>query len=206
MPNNFDLYDAIYDSIATPAASVTDAKAARLSERTTAKAAKLSGLGTFNRSEFSDADSTGFATGSNTNIRLKDHTLLPGQWIDTPESQYTAQNYGIYDPSVGYKVKRDLTPQELANYNASIMALDNFAMGTTPASKESWDNLRNNPLTSENQLLYDNAMKDLRKSGEFDQLTAIGIPGETDSTSSKRQLGNFVNQGYNTDETLTDRY
>ena len=184
-------------------------KASRLQERVAQKESKLSPqldvLGTYRRDEFNDADTTGFADNGKPMIRLGTPTnSLSSQWIDTPESPWTATNRGIYNPTTGHKEKRPLTQQELANYNASKMALDNFAMGTTPASKESFDDIRNNPLTPENQKLYNDAIAKLEKDKAFNNLTSVGIKGKMDNRG-KRQIGDFVNTGYNPNETLSSR-
>jgi len=190
--------------------SLAGSKANRLQQRVAEKQqridpSQLDNLGTYARREFNDGDTTGFAEKGKDQIRLaRPGDSLGGQWVDTPESPWTATNRGIYNPATGRKEKRPLTQEELAAYNASKMALDNFAMGTTPASKESFDELRNNPLTPKNQALYDKAIEDMKHDGSFDNLQAIGIKGAMDK-SGKRQLGDFVNTSYDPNETLSSR-
>lgn len=181
----------------TTTPTLQEIKQDRLNQRTTAKQERL---GLYSRSMFNDADTTGFAPSTQQQVRLSSDTLPPNQWVDAPESPWTAENVGVYNPSLGYKVKRKLTPEELSAYNASKVALDNFAMGTTPVSNEAWQDFRDNPLTPEHQAQYDEAMRGV----EYDNLAAFGTPGITDN-SGKRQLGDFVNETYNPNETLSDR-
>jgi hypothetical protein len=71
----------------------------------------------------------------------------------------SSKNMYVNTPEKKFK-DREATPEEKAAYFASMVAKDNFAMGTTPATKEQFQDLIQNPLTPENEALYTSAMNE----------------------------------------------
>ena len=120
-------------------------------------------------------------------------------FVNAPESPKTIQ----------LKYNRQATPQEVQAYNQSMMALDNFQAGTTPASAQSWNDLRNDPLTPEDQAAYDSAMAPIRNDlAQNDPLTLYGDEGQrAKGYNGKlgRQIVDPRNDTYNPLESLDSR-
>ena len=146
--------------VATP--TVVDTKREKLLNRQAIKESKFNKdnlLTTANKSQFYDADTIYQPGQYSDGIRLGAPDSSKALYINAPEKKFSG---------------RTPTPEEAARYNASRMALDNFAMGTTPASIQSYQDLIANPLTPENQAIYDAEMAKLTG----DQLAITGTPGQ----------------------------
>jgi hypothetical protein len=165
--------------------------------------AQVESLGQYGRSEFNDADTTGF-TKQAQQVRLGTPGMsAQGQWVDTPESPYTATHKGIYNPETRKKEIRNLTPQEDAAYRASLMELDNYASGVVATPKSAAQALRQHPLSARDQAIYDSEMKKINMLQP--KMGAVGVQGQMD-VSGKRQIGDFYTaQGQRTGESLSDR-
>jgi hypothetical protein len=180
--------------------NTTNNKLQRLSQAKDNKLRSLTNSGTYNSpilgqtsgKDWYDADSpyNNNIVPSNTNntMRLGDIDSSTELYVNTPEKRFKG---------------REATPEERAAYSASMLAKDNFAMGTTPASKESFQDLIDNPLTPENQALYDAAMAEIYKEG-MGKFDLRGIEGKVG------KYGRQVVQAYNPtapnpQESLQDR-
>ena len=111
---------ALQQSVTTPTLSST--KEDRLQQRKAIKESKFNKdalLTTATKDQFYDADTVYQPGAYSDGVRLGDPTSSKELYINAPEKKFG---------------DREPTPEEAARYNASRMALDNFAMGTTPAS------------------------------------------------------------------------
>ena len=106
-------------------------------------------LGTTNGKAWYDADSPYnnniLPDNSQNTMRLGNTDSSTSMYVNTPEKKFK---------------DRESTPEEKAAYFAAMVAKDNFAMGTTPSTKEEFQDLIQNPLTPENEALYTNAMNE----------------------------------------------
>ena len=177
---------ALQQSVTTPTLSST--KEDRLQQRKAIKDSKFNKdalLTTATKDQFYDADTVYQPGAYSDGIRLGDPTSSKALYINAPEKKFG---------------DREPTPEEAARYNASRMALDNFAMGTTPASLQSFQDLIANPLTPENQQIYNTEMAKLRG----DELSITGNTGHLDIHG--RQVGQVFNPSApNANESLENR-
>ena len=162
------------------------------------KQEKLDRLATVKGSHFADADSTYKIDGQQFRTANFDISRQGG-WVDAPESPATAESYGIYNPELRKREQRPLTQKETDAYRRSILARDNFLAGTTPASPESWEEEKKTSMTDEHWKMYEDAMKPYRKELEVDAY------GTGEEGTKGRQLADFINVGYNPEETLSQR-
>lgn len=128
-------------------------------------------IGKAEKEQFYDAD-TIFGVEGYKGIRLGNQDSSTANYVNAPEK----------------KIGGELVEgQDLADFQASMMAKDNFAMGTTPASIESFDDIRQNPLTPENYNLYQSMMKQT----QGDVLDVRGTEGNVGKYG--RQIGQVYN-------------
>lgn len=174
-PSNIDL--GLPSDLDLSLHSPLQAKKDKLARKALDKSIKL---GTATKDEFYDADT--IRNASNViDTRLGDPTDSLTNYVDAPERKVT-------------------DPLDIAKYNVSRMALDNFAMGTTPATAESFQDIINNPLTPENQDLYNTEMAKL----QGDLLDVTGDPSQKGKWG--RQIGQVYNPlAPNPEESLKER-
>lgn len=197
---NYEQYLAESKGIINDKVSTLETAASNKRENLIGKSTSITSpiLGNVNGTDFYDADSpyspTNIQQQTNKNtIRLGDITSSIYEYVDAPEAPDT----------IKHKQNREATPQEIANYRASIMAKNNFAAGMTAASKESYDDIKQNPLTEENWKLYEEYvnpyLESLGKNLELrGQEGKLGIHG--------RQVAQVFNpQGVNPEESLQER-
>lgn len=185
------------DSLSVPQTKL-DEKLNKLNQRTYEKVSRLNNgtaLGTVSGVDFYDADSpynTILPNNEKPTLRLGNVNSSTANYLNAPEAPSTIMK----------SQNREATSEEIAAYRASMIAKDNFAIGTTPASNESWDDMRKNPLSEEDWKLYQQYMNPaLEDQGRIDLVGQEGKVGK---------WGRQVVQGYNPDapnaeESLQDR-
>lgn len=151
------------------------------------KEAKLDLLGQTTRNKFYDADT--FYQGRQ-GVRLGDPT---GTYAQAPEAPATIEK----------KFGRPATPQEVAEYETSMKVLDNYFAGVIPAPKEAIQGLLDQPLSAEDQALYDQYIKQTPMAtaettgieghtGRFGrQVAQVQVPGQED-TLQERLIGSGI--------------
>ena len=145
-----DQYTPSVDKTSLLAESVKD-KVNRLNTKTSA----------ITRSMFSDAD-TFRIPGESSSTRLGEAS---GTYAQAPESPWTIEN----------RKNREVTDEDLAKYYTSKKVLDNYAAGVVGASPEAIQDLVDNPLTPQNQELYDRYIKET----QMQPMEATGVEGHT---------------------------
>jgi hypothetical protein len=151
------------------------------------KEAKISNLGQTTRNKFYDADT--FYQGSQ-GVRLGDPS---GAFAQAPEAPGTIEKrYG-----------RPATPQEVAEYETSMKVLDNYFAGVVPAPQEAVQGLLDQPLTQEEQTLYNEAIRQTPMgtaettgieghTGKFGrQIAQVQVP-EQEDTLQERLIGSGI--------------
>lgn len=148
-------------------------------------------LDTIGGNEFYDADSPY----NNNKLFNTENTFRLGNPEDSITSYVNAPEKRFGD--------RQPTLEEQAAFDASMIAKDNFAMGTTPSTFEEMEDMRANPLTPENKLLYDVHMKEALEA-EGSNLDLRGTQGKTGIYG--RQVAQVFNpDAPNPNESLQDR-
>jgi len=170
MPSSFESLDFSFEEFSKP--TKFDTKTQSINQKL---AQKSKDLGTISGSNFYDADTA----------------YLDGKRIRTGETS------GLYPDAPERKINGvPVTGQADADYQASRIAVDNFGSNVV-ANPEASAELRRNPLTPENQKLYDKSIRNERKN---QRMNITGIEGHVDRYG--RQIGSMFNES---GESLQDR-
>ena len=179
VPTDADLYADIYAAMAAPTPTTTQIKQDKLSQRADAKKAKLGLYDTSKRIATTtgqgsyDAD-TLYADGLGS---LKANPKTGEVYDGRGKLRLGTPGTGVEG---GFVNAPERTGTDVGGYQASVMAKDNFAVGTTQGTAADYVDIKNNPLSPEDWKTYQDSMSqstvydDLAVQGNIDQTGYYG--------------------------------